>query len=380
MESSVEINQSFFETLFKDLLYNRKSFKKKYCDLFYRNHCDLLLLLVNKSKVKKYSTTNEYLLIDTDTRIVVVGYDYENKLLFTNTFIEHVDVLNMCDAEVKYFLFQYHKDILTNNYTVSSEDTGYNLRVQGDLCIRILNTFNNYSELFNEYIRALMWSGSLRNSITRYVALKVQQHLLKHRIFAEINSSRIVIHRVLNYYTKAYPFKKDIVKEIITNILKELPDLIKEHIDYIYVGKTRGSNYSYVEISIRPNEYSQLYRIIQNIVEKELDNKFIELNISIGNHEIYIDKVLPLIVRASYDNNEFVLQESGLYVTPNTTMMIKHNEHGLKKIKFEKYTVFTINTLNSAHDQALLLNFITFKNMIDEYIKKNNIDLRKFFS
>ena len=380
VSSSIKINESFFETLINDLLYYRKSFKEKYCDLFYKNHIDLLLLLVNKGNIKGYIITNKYLVINTKSRVVIIGYDQESKLLFVNTLNDYIPNRKLSSEDVERILLLYTDSVYSDSYVVTYNDKWKALRVQGDLVVVIDDIYDSFSDMLNMYVHRLLWSDSFRDSVTRYVCLKIQQHLLKHRIHSVIRHYSVIINRVLNPYTESYRVKSEILKQIIINILQELPDTIKQQIYTVYIDRLREHYYASIVIDIKPNETSELYYKIENILEKELSNKTTELNINIGNHEIYVDKALPLIIRVNYDNSEFTLTTQRIFVPANAVMIIKHNEHRTKEIVFKANCELTVRTTNSAFDQDLLFNFVTFKNLINEYIKKNNIDLRKFFS
>jgi hypothetical protein len=263
--------------------------------------------------------------------------------------------------------------------------TGVNVRVQGDIVLRV--------EPFSE-TRLLGYIGY--DSIVSHVRLLlidiINRILLDYGLSAAVRANAVVLESVA-------PRRNDNVyrRKVFKLLAKELKEFlgennvyVNENIEEIRItggdfggfgvdigigGGGRDNPYNHIIISIRrssrdleDNEFCK--KLLKELLEALENLPPLNHEFSIGNHYIKIYNAKPLSFTFRPSRQPIGLNENIInivnpltyIVTPNSTIELYHREHGLKVVRFKNNYIITFSdtdthrNYNSERNRVILRN------------------------
>ena len=327
-------------------------------------------ILVKTTIRRKQKTWDGYCFVDYDYLYLFInshGKFYVNKLHdFLGSAKDNINGINILSDEDIYYTLGFRYNI-TEGEESRIEIPGIYL-VQGEIMIHAYKPEDYQQYIINRF------SDEIDRFINMYRAWKVSQTLHSLRISNTVESeTNIMIHEILPISLRRNSKREYKILESLGKVLLRKYIAIEKELiynDYYVSIKVRDETGEYlIEIhgwkngvwSSRGDDVGIVLKAISNNIDEiveDLKNEIKELprityNRIIGNHNINITNCIPL--RLSYIPKLFNVynisihyndNEDGIVVFPDSELVISHDEHGEKRIRFNEIFIISFRETN----------------------------------
>jgi hypothetical protein len=257
-----------------------------------------------------------------------------------------------------------------------------NIRVQGDIVLTVLST-NWILNTIGLGLEAIL------NHVHQLLLDIINRILLEHGISATVRRNRLLIESVAprkndkTYLDKLTKLLAKELQELFNNIEiientiyivdGDYKDLV---IDLRLEGGGLNNPYNHIAIIVRDNMNRIENNNLTKSLHKELLNAFenltpITIDFNLGNHYIKLHNVKPLSFTFRPSIQPLTLNENIItitnpltfLVTPNSTIELLHQEHGLKVIKFKNTYVIRFGNVNTHRAYLRERNRVILRNL-----------------